>query len=197
MNYVHQSLADGEKVIHIGKFHWLYTFSAVMNALIGLFIAVFIVMAAMSFDTSIQQAVKMSVYSSPIPPDASLITKVRSLHPGVRLASFFALLLGLLSFANMMVIQATTEIAVTTNRIIYKRGVVARYVGEISVDRIEGVNVIQSIMGRILDYGRLVVRGMGVGEVFLPTINNPVLFRKAIDKARAINRRNNQNNNIV
>jgi hypothetical protein len=115
-----------------------------------------------------------------------IIDSVRSLHPGLRLAAFFVFIMGLVRFAQMMVVRATTEIAVTTSRLIYKRGLVARYVGEMSIDRIEGVNVLQSILGRLLGYGRIMVRGMGVGEVILPPLANPITFRKAIDKARSL-----------
>ena len=84
----------------------------------------------------------------------------------------------------MLVIKATTEIAVTTSRLIFKRGLVARYVGEMNIDRIESVSVLQSVFGRIFDFGTLVVRGMGVGELVLPPIARPLVFRKAIEKAR-------------
>ena len=86
----------------------------------------------------------------------------------------------------MMVIKATTEIAITNTRLVYKRGLVARHVGEMSIDRIEGVNVLQTILGRIFNYGRLAIRGMGIGEVVLPPIEDPITFRQAIEKARAI-----------
>ena len=69
---------------------------------------------------------------------------------------------------------------------IYKTGLISRYVGEISVNRIEGVNVLQSIMGRLLGYGTIIVRGMGVGEVRLPPIADPITFRRAIEKARSL-----------
>ena len=78
------------------------------------------------------------------------------------------------------------EIAITNNRLVYKRGLIARQVGEISIDRIEGVNVLQTVFGRIYNYGRLAIRGMGVGEVVLPPIEDPITFRKAIEKARVI-----------
>ena len=39
-------------------------------------------------------------------------------------------------------------------------------------------------MGRLFGYGRVMVRGMGVGEVVLPPIEQPIRFRKAIEKAR-------------
>jgi len=93
--------------------------------------------------------------------------------------------MGLLGFAQMMVVKATTEIAVTNRRLIYKRGLVARHVGEMSIDRIEGVNVLQGILGRLLNYGRVAVRGMGVGEVVLPPIEDPIAFRLSIEKAKS------------
>jgi hypothetical protein len=46
------------------------------------------------------------------------------------------------------------------------------------------VNVLQGILGRIFNYGRVMVRGMGVGEVILPPIEDPIKFRRAIEKAR-------------
>jgi len=55
-----------------------------------------------------------------------------------------------------------------------------------SIDRIEGVNVLQTVLGRIFNYGRLAVRGMGIGEVILPPIENPIAFRQAIEKARSV-----------
>ena len=48
------------------------------------------------------------------------------------------------------------------------------------------MNVLQTIMGRIFNYGRIMVRGMGVGEVILPPIEDPIAFRRAIEKAKAL-----------
>ena len=120
------------------------------------------------------------------PPQIGTLEAIRALHPGIRIMSFIVFALGLLSFAQMMIIKATTEIAITSNRLVYKRGLVARQVGEMSIDRIEGVNVQQSILGRLLNYGRLAIRGMGVGEVVLPPIEDPIAFRKAIEQARSL-----------
>ena len=91
----------------------------------------------------------------------------------------------------MMIIKATTEIGVTDIRLVYKRGLVARAVGEINIDRIEGVNVLQGILGRIFGYSRVMVRGMGVGEVVLPPIAQPIRFKKAIEKARSMAKKKN------
>ena len=97
--------------------------------------------------------------------------------------------MGVFSCITALTEKATTEITITSLRVIYKRGLLARNVGEISIDRIEGVMVIQSVLGWLLNYGRLSVRGMGVGEVLLPKIQDPIRFRQAIQEARAITKR--------
>lgn len=174
MNYVRQSLTPGEELVHVGHFHWMYTLSAIMSIFWGFLSCIAILAAAVWFQNNFGFGFMSE----------SLLGMVRELHPGIRLVAFFAFLMGLLRFAHMMVIMASTEIAITNSRLIYKRGLVARYVGEMSIDRIEGVNVLQTVLGRLLGYGRIMVRGMGVGEVILPPLENPIAFRKAIEKAR-------------
>lgn len=176
MLYVQQSLGPNEELVHIGKFHWMYTLNAFMAIVWGIAIAIGIIFAAIVFYN------QMGFF----PPDFSFLDKIRGLNPLIRIFSFIIFILGLMSFAQMMVIKATTEIAITNTRIIYKRGLIARQIGEISIDRIEGVNVLQTIMGRLFDYGRLAIRGMGIGEVVLPPIENPIKFRQAIEKARSL-----------
>jgi hypothetical protein len=182
MLYIQQSLTPDEDLIHIGRFHWMYSAQAIMSIVYGFVFALLVLIGAVFFLENVWPSLNQGV-PYPFTSD-NFMGKVQDLHPGLRLASVFIFLMGLLRFAQMMVIQATTEIAVTTSRLVYKRGLVARYVGEMSVDRIEGVNVLQTVMGRIFNYGRVMVRGMGVGEVILPPIADPLKFRKAIEKAR-------------
>ena len=180
MLYVQQSLAPDEELIHIGSFHWWYNVQAAMSIVWGVVICGMII--GCSVYAQVNLGINLSAYS--LPRGAGTLDVVRALHPGIKLVAFLMFLMGLLKFAQMMVNKATTEIAITTSRLIYKRGLVARAVGEISIDRIEGVNVVQGILGRIFDFGRLVIRGMGVGEMVLPPIERPIVFRKAIEKAR-------------
>ena len=182
MLYVQQSLAADEELVHVGHFHWIYTVKAVLSIAWGLLICLLILFGAVY----IQLELSLSFSDNGPREGAGWFENIRNLHPGVRLLAFVVFLLGLFRFAQMMVVKATTEIAVTTSRLIYKRGLIARRVGEISIDRIEGVNVLQGMIGRILNYGRVMVRGRGVGEVVLPPIEDPVGFCKAIDKARSV-----------
>tara|TARA_B100001093_G_scaffold497229_1_gene543919 strand:- start:986 stop:1516 length:531 start_codon:yes stop_codon:yes gene_type:complete len=176
MLYVQQSLGPDEELVHVGKFHWMYTVSAFLAIFWGLVGAVMVIVAA-SYAYG---------FMDKIPAGTSVFQSIGILHPGIRIFSFLVFIFGLLRFAQMMVVKATTEIAITSNRLVYKRGLIARHVGEINIDRIEGVNVLQSIFGRIFNFGRIMVRGMGVGEVLLPPIEDPVSFRRAIEKAKSM-----------
>lgn len=198
MLYVQQSLGPDEELVHIGRFHWMYTISSAMWILIGIGLAAGVLVGAVYAKIYLNMH-DMYKNISAMPPEVydqawsqivrskgGYVKMVQTSHPGVRIASFLFFLCGLYMFAQMMVIKATTEIAITNNRLIYKQGLVARHVGEISIDRIEGVNVLQGMLGRIFDYGNVIVRGMGVGEVMLPPIAQPIEFRKAIEKARTL-----------
>ena len=178
MMYIRQSLAPGEELIHIAHFHWIYTLQAIFSVIIGIGLCIGLILGVFYVQPMVPQIVL-----SQAPFDAGLLEKLMGLHPGMKIFVLLVFLMSLLRFAQMMVVKATTEIAITDRRLVYKRGLIARYVGEISTNRIEGVNVLQSFLGRLFGYGRVMVRGMGVGEVILPPIANPIRFRKAIDKA--------------
>lgn len=176
MLYIQQSLGPNEELVHVGKFHWMYTVNAFMAILWGMAASIFTVVASVFMYAQLHM----------LPDNIGWLQSVQILHPGLRLLAFVVFVLGLFSFVHKMVIKATTEIAITNSRLVYKRGLIARQVGEMNIDRIEGVNVLQSVMGRIFNYGRLAVRGMGIGEVVLPPIEDPIKFRQAIEKARSI-----------
>lgn len=74
----------------------------------------------------------------------------------------------------------TTEIAVTNRRVIHKRGLIRRETGEMNMEKVESVIVDQSILGRILGYGSIVVRGTGAGIEGLHHIADPLSLRSAI-----------------
>ena len=52
----------------------------------------------------------------------------------------------------------------TDRRIIYKRGFINRHTEEMNMDKVASVDVDQSILGRILDYGTVHLMGTGGGQ---------------------------------
>jgi hypothetical protein len=198
VSYIAQSLTAGEKVVHLGRFHWIYIAGAMLWLIIGLLGCVGIIGGAMAI--GVQHSVDVTYPSLPpylfwkgwaqaVDSHGGYIAMMRGLNPLVRFGAFGFLLLGIALFAHMMIIRATTEIAVTSSRFVLKEGIVARHVDEINIDRIESVHVIQSILGRLLDYGTVMVRGMGVGEIILPPVAHPIVLRKAIDHAKQLGER--------
>lgn len=74
----------------------------------------------------------------------------------------------------------TTETDVTDRRVVHKTGFIKRRTFEIPLDKIESVDVDQSIMGRILNYGNVTIMGVGEGRETISTIAAPLAFRNAI-----------------
>jgi uncharacterized membrane protein YdbT with pleckstrin-like domain len=74
-----------------------------------------------------------------------------------------------------------TEIAVTNRRVIYKKGLIQRETNEMNMDKVESVQINQSILGRMLDYGDVTILGTGEG-IFktLRTIARPIELRNSI-----------------
>ena len=82
---------------------------------------------------------------------------------GMMAAAGFGVLF-VLSFAHAWFIRWITEIAVTDRRIIYKRGFITRHTEEMNMDKVASVDVDQSILGRMLNYGTIHVMGTGGGQ---------------------------------
>jgi uncharacterized membrane protein YdbT with pleckstrin-like domain len=77
-------------------------------------------------------------------------------------------------------IRWTTEIDVTDRRIVFKRGFIRRHTVEMNMDKVESVDVDQSILSRIFDFGDIVVRGTGHGIEPLHNVQAPLQFRNYV-----------------
>ena len=85
----------------------------------------------------------------------------------------------------MMIKKWTTEIVLTNDRFVFKKGWISRSTEEFALQRLEEVNLHQSILGRIFDYGKLTISGVGVGVIEIPAIDSPLEFRKALKELRS------------
>lgn len=84
------------------------------------------------------------------------------------------------AFVHAWFMRWITEFAVTNKRVIYKRGFIYRQTAEMNMDKVESVDVGQSILGRLLDYGTIHVNGTGQGIEHLHRIASPIALRNAI-----------------
>ena len=74
------------------------------------------------------------------------------------------------------------ECAVTTKRVIFKKGIISRKTEEQLLKKVETVSVKQGVIGRILGFGTVQVTGTGSNSVSLPKIDDPLNVKKSIEE---------------
>ena len=75
----------------------------------------------------------------------------------------------------------TTELALTNKRIIAKSGLIRRNTIELKTNRVESLGVNQGILGRIFNFGSIVVKGVGGSHAPIPYIARPMEFRQQVN----------------
>jgi uncharacterized membrane protein YdbT with pleckstrin-like domain len=96
-----------------------------------------------------------------------------------------AIVVGLLAALPAFLRAASTELVVTSLRIVAKHGMISRHTIEMLHKKVESLQVQQSILGRILGYGTLVIHGTGGGRETIPNIARPLEFRNAAMAAQS------------
>ena len=149
--YIDQILQPDEKVLYSTNAHWIFFWPAIAGWVL---------------------AGALLVLSGIVPAGAAALTCLSL----AAIAAIFALY----QTATAWFHRWTTETDVTNLRVVHKTGVITRQTFEMSLDKIESVDVDQSIPGRIFDYGNVTVRGVGEGKETIATIASPLAFRNAI-----------------
>jgi uncharacterized membrane protein YdbT with pleckstrin-like domain len=113
-----------------------------------------------------------------------LVALVRGPADGINLlwlslAAVFALI-GLYFGVRAWFQRFTNETDVTNLRVVHKEGFIQRHTFEMNLDKVESVDVSQSIAGRLLGYGDVMIRGIGEGDKDIKMIASPIQFRNHI-----------------
>jgi uncharacterized membrane protein YdbT with pleckstrin-like domain len=74
----------------------------------------------------------------------------------------------------------TNETDVTNLRVVHKEGFIQRQTFEMNLDKVESVDVRQSIPARLFGYGDITIRGVGEGDKDIKMIAAPLQFRNHI-----------------
>ena len=151
MKYVEQVLQPGETVTYATSLHWL----VYLRAILLLILAILCLIASAAVTEQVA-AVALNIITA--------------------LLGLWALVSGL----DALIRRSTTELAVTDRRVIYKTGIFQRHSMEMNRSKVETVGVDQSILGRILGYGTVVVRGTGGSFEPIRFIGDPLSFRSHI-----------------
>jgi uncharacterized membrane protein YdbT with pleckstrin-like domain len=149
--YIDDILQPGEKVLYSTNAHWIYFLPAIIGWILA---GVFLVLSGM------------------VPAGPSVLICLS--------LSAISAIAALYKTVTAWFHRWTTETDVTNFRVVHKTGFIKRQTFEMSVDKVESVDVDQSILGRILNYGDVTVLGVGEGGKTLDTIASPLAFRNAI-----------------
>jgi uncharacterized membrane protein YdbT with pleckstrin-like domain len=149
--YIDDILQPGEKVLYSTNAHWIFFLPA-----IAVWIAALVLFLM------------------------SRMTLVDSLIVVFLASSVVAAVVALFLTAKAWFHRWTTETDVTNLRVVHKTGFIKRRTFEMSLDKVESVDVNQSILGRLFGYGSVTVRGVGEGVETIDTIAAPLEFRNHI-----------------
>lgn len=104
----------------------------------------------------------------------------KAIKTGLYIGMVVTLLMGILRLIREWIRRATTEIVVTSNRIIHKTGLIRRQTTEMNMGKVESVLIDQSVLGRFFDFGTVHIRGTGAGIDNLQMVDRPLELRTAI-----------------
>ena len=152
MRYVTRVLQPGETIVYSTRLHWFLYWRAI------LLLIVCVILAIAGWYTTDNQNISLAFW----------------------IAALIFALLGLSSSLRAFIRRATTELAVTDQRVIYKTGLLARHTLEMNRARVESVTVDQTFLGRIFGYGAVTVRGVGSAFEPICNITDPLTFRTHI-----------------
>ncbi|MDR3374452.1 MAG: PH domain-containing protein [Ancalomicrobiaceae bacterium] len=156
MSYIDSVLQPGERLVHVGRIHPIIYLNGVVALIVGLVVLIDAFMTHVIFGR---------------------IAAIYAIEP---LLAYLFLVIGLLLMVSAWFRKWTTEIGVTDRRVIQKTGFISRRTAEMNINQVERVEVRQSILGRVFNYGSLSIHGTGSGLEGLETIADPLSLRTAI-----------------
>ena len=149
--YIDDILQPGEKVLYSTNAHWIFYLPAIAAWIVAL------VLLILSRATITESIILLCMAAAAVVAIAALYWTVKAWFH-----------------------RWTTETDVTNLRVVHKTGFIKRRTFEMSLDKVESVDVNQSILGRLLSYGNVTVRGVGEGVETIRTIASPLDFRNHI-----------------
>jgi uncharacterized membrane protein YdbT with pleckstrin-like domain len=157
MSYIRKSLLEGEKVIYMTRRHKIIFTYPVIWLLVsaGLY------------------GIKWMYVFRPE------INFTLSIFSGIFLAA--ALIHALVIWIHYL----SAEFGITNQRVISKEGFLKRKTSEVFLKSVESVQVDQSIWGRILNFGTIIVSGTGGASDPINMIRNPLDFKKQVQQRLA------------
>ena len=156
MSYVESNLIAGETVLYKTGLHWIVLFWPILFGLVlGIPGLMFLVTSVVAHG------------------DGSSGVAILGLV-------FLAIACGLILLGYFS--RAATEMAVTNKRVMIKTGLLRRRTFELLLSKVESIGVDEGILGRVLGYGSVIVRGTGGTPEPFRKVGHPLEFRRQVQQ---------------
>ena len=157
MNYLKNTLMSDEKVVYYIKPHWIIFFPVAIWIVIFLLIIIY----GNRFELT-----NIVIFNEPV-------------YLWLALCAF---LIAIFHLISAYIFYISAEYAITDKRVLMKVGIICRNSLEIFLQKIESIHVDQSILGRILNYGSVIICGTGGSKDPFSYIPQPLQFRKLVQQ---------------
>jgi uncharacterized membrane protein YdbT with pleckstrin-like domain len=166
LGYIEKNLIPGEKIVYKTGLHWVVMLGPILLGAVFAALGIFLLVRAKAGDLIRAES-------------------ARAAEDALTLLVWFGL--ALLVIAAVCVVigyfkRSATEMSVTTKRVVIKKGIGARVTYEMLLAKVESIGVEESVWGRMLGYGTVVVRGTGGTPEPFDRIAHPLEFRRQVEQ---------------
>jgi uncharacterized membrane protein YdbT with pleckstrin-like domain len=158
LGYIEKNLVPGETVLYKTRLHWIVMIWLLLEA---------VVLGAAGL------ALCVEGYEASDKSGA---------HSALLIAGLLCLAVAGALVAAGLIRRGTTEIAVSTKRVLIKRGLLSRNSIEVLLPKVESISVNESALGRMLGYGDVILRGTGGTFETFRRIAHPNEFRRQVQQ---------------
>ena len=121
-----------------------------------------------------------------LPDCVFLVAVLVGLAGGAWIAAAVIAAIGVVLFIPPWIRSASSEFAITNKRVLVKVGLIRRHSLELLLQKVEGIGVDQSVLGRILGYGTITVSGVGGTKESFRMISDPLEFRRQVQASLSV-----------
>lgn len=151
MSYVQKNLSDKEDIVYKANIHWIIFVPAFIWGMISL-------LCLLCYNTSTSEN-----------------------SEGILFYAIISCAITIYCLIKELLEKYTSEYILTTKRLIFKTGIIARNTKEILLTKYEGVLIRQSVLGRLLRYGTIIATTGGITNKY-KNIENPTAFSYHINE---------------
>jgi uncharacterized membrane protein YdbT with pleckstrin-like domain len=166
LSYVEKNLVPGETLLYQTRHHWIVLLGPALISLVLDLAGIGLIVAAFAS----KGGKKAGAGSS----DAGLKAMI--------IGAILLMLIGAAILLYGMAKRNATEMAVTSRRVLIKRGIGSRRTLDLMLGRVESIGVEETMLGRTLGYGTVILRGTGGTPEEFVQIAHPQEFRQQVQE---------------